>query len=323
MEAHRIAGGEAADQRAHPVRVAQVEVGMVATGHAPPPACRQLRHRLDGEPLVQHQVVVVPGARGSGQRRRRARGQSIAAQHRQRRQHVGHVLPASNCALASVAPPAVVAGGEIGQAGIAQRPPADRGAIDPVGPGVGQSLIGRPQASRSARADRCARRLAHRVDRVGIGHRHLVGEERLARQRQRLGGEGRVGVAPRQRRRHRLDQRRRRPPAFRRGASAAIMLEQQLRRRIAGRIPSARTDRCRAPRGSAGAPASCRTASPARRSRAAATAPAALAHPRRRSVAPRSVSSSTRVPDCAAASPASRVAQFRAVAVEQSHRHAG
>ena len=92
--------------------------------------------------------------------------------------------------------------------------------------------------------------LAHGVDRVDIDDLHLVGQERLARQRQRLGRERRIAVASarvaaiasisagrRRVRSPRLDGR--------------DHVQQHAASRIAGRTPSARTDRCRARRGSA------------------------------------------------------------------------
>ena len=60
------------------------------------------------------------------------------------------------------------------------------------GPLIGQPVVGRPQIVAQRLADRRARAVAHRMDRIDIGNCHLVGQERLTRQRQRLGRERRI-----------------------------------------------------------------------------------------------------------------------------------
>ena len=99
---------------------------------------------------------------------------------------------ASNCALARAAPFPGIGGGEIGEADVAQRPPADRGAVDPVGAGIGERIVCGGEFRRERPADFGAGGFARRVHRIDIDDGKLVGEKRLARQSQRLGGEGRV-----------------------------------------------------------------------------------------------------------------------------------
>ena len=93
VEAHLIAGGEAGDQRAHAVRVAQIEVRDASPARAPHPACRA--------------AATSPGwrttCRAPGHRHASAAWKLSSAaralrtvdrrQHRESRQHVGHVLP--------------------------------------------------------------------------------------------------------------------------------------------------------------------------------------------------------------------------------------
>ena len=280
VEPHRIAGGEAADQRAHPVGVAQVVIRMPRPARAPRPACRA---RCEVAWIANHLSSTSASSRQRAWNAASAASrsaQSMPASTASAASTSVMLRPASNCALASRTPSAP-SGREIGQAGVAQRAPADRRAVDAVGPGVGQPVVGGAQRVAQRRADRRAHALAHRVDRVDIDHRHLVGEEGLARQRQRLGGEGRVGVGPRQGRRHRLDQCRRPPAAFRRVATRRPRSSSS-----AGRVLLAGSQRTNgsvscAARKRSRSGAHARTASPAPRSRAAATAPAALARRRR------------------------------------------
>ena len=159
-------------------------------------------------------------------------------QHGKCRQHVGHVLARHRTApwpaqCRRRSPSA----GEIGEARVAQRAPADRGAVDADTAGVGQPLVGGAQVGMQCAADRRPCAVAHRVDRIDIRDRHLVGQERFARQGQRLGGERRIRIGIAQRGSQRLDQslvERRRfaaPPGRRH-------LQQQMRRILLPRLPA-------------------------------------------------------------------------------------
>ncbi len=85
-----------------------------------------------------------------------------------------------------------VAGGEIEQADIAQRPAADRLAVDPVGTGLGKPLVGVAQRPGERGGDIGAGALARRMDRLDGDDRHLFGQVHFARQRQGFRGESRV-----------------------------------------------------------------------------------------------------------------------------------
>ena len=114
------------------------------------------------------------------------------------------MLPAvSNCCFAGAgSPPAT----QIAKARIAQRPPADRGAVDAVRSGVRQAVVGLAQPIMQRFANRDPGGIAHRVNRIDIGDGHLVGEKGLTGQIHRLGDERGILVRLRQGFRHRLDQ---------------------------------------------------------------------------------------------------------------------
>ena len=127
-------------------------------------------------------------------------------QHRESGQHVGHVLSRIELRLRPRDAVGAAIRREIRKASIAQRAPADRGAVDLVRTGVGQPLVGRSQRGTQRAADRGPRDVAHRMDRIDIGNRHLIGQECLARQRQRFGRERRIRIGIAQCGGQRLDQ---------------------------------------------------------------------------------------------------------------------
>ena len=206
-------------------------------------------------------------------------------QHRKRRQHVGHVLPGIELRLGQRDALGFAARGEIGEARIAQRAPADGGAVDAIRRryrSAARTLraMRRAAPGRSPRARRRAPRGSHR-------HRRPPSD--------RPGTPRPAAPAPRRRTPDRHRRRAAWPPSPRsapgrapapRHAATPPPSPAAAAWRIAAPTPSARTDRCRARRGTAAAPAACPTASPARKSRAAATAPAAPPRRRTRSSAP-------------------------------------
>ena len=195
---------------------------------------------------------------------------------------------ASNCSFGEARATLRIAGGEIAEAHIAQGSLADRRAVGSVRAIVGQLAIRLAECGGDRSGDRAARILAHRMDRLDIDDFHLVGEARLARQDQRLGGESTVArglaracAAPRR------SGRRRAAAGSGRGAIARRVRAAPLSPRAARR-PTAPPDRCRGSPEILAGRAACPAASPAPKSRAAATAPAAPARRQSgRSAAPR------------------------------------
>ncbi len=113
-------------------------------------------------------------------------------QHREGRQDVGHVGGGVELGFGEGRTLAGVGRGDVAEAGVAQRAAADRGAVDAVGAAIGERGIGGGEFAGECGPDLGAGGLARGVHRVDVDDRHLVGEKRLARQRQRLGGKGRV-----------------------------------------------------------------------------------------------------------------------------------
>ena len=258
VEPHRIAGGEAADQGAHAVRVAQVVVGVP----------RQRAHRLQRARQLRRSpgsrtTCPAPARRRARRRGTRpappcARGSRCRPARRAPPARRSCFWPASNCALARRTPSGSTA--EIGQARVAQRAAADRAAIDPVRPGVGQPRVGGAQCvaqlrRRSPRARVRAPRGSRRHRRPAIWSARKVSLGRLSASAAKAGSASpSARVAAIASISAAIDR-----PVSRRGDTrppdrAAVPS------RIAARTPSARTDRCRAPRESAAAPASGRTA---------------------------------------------------------------
>jgi hypothetical protein len=97
---------------------------------------RQGRARVDAEPLFDDEIVMRPGGIKAGKCGRTFRPVEVG-KHRERRQNVGHVRPASNCAPGQCRPLVRIGRGEIGEAGVAQRAAADRDAVDRSGPANG------------------------------------------------------------------------------------------------------------------------------------------------------------------------------------------
>ena len=231
----KLVAGKAADQRAHAVRRGDVEIRMLQQYLHLRRRRGQGGHRLHCEPLVQHQRVVAPPC--VERRKREPAFRAIdAAQHAEGGEHVGHV--ARRLELAQRKPCALGrhAGGEVAEAGVAQRPAAHGSAVDVVGAMIGQPLIGGPQRILQRHPDRRAGGLPRRMDRLGIDDLHLVGEEGLARQHHRGRGEGVIRPGLGKRGGDRLDERRRH------GGSAAAPpfcrhVEQQPRRVLLPGIP--------------------------------------------------------------------------------------
>ncbi len=133
-------------------------------------------------------------------------GASIADSAAEGGEHVRHVLARVELRPRELGARVVRRCGQVGQADVAERAPADRRAVDAVRPIVAERVVAGAQGGRELPADGDARRMPHGVDRFGVRDRHLVGEEGLARQDQRLGGEMRVGFAARERGFRHLDQ---------------------------------------------------------------------------------------------------------------------
>ena len=158
--------------------------------------------------------------------------------------------------------------------------------------------------------------VANRMDRIDIDDRHLVGQGRLARQRQRFGGE--CGFLL-QRRSGGVDQRRIDHRLGRPCWIAATMSSSDCDGVLLAGIPA--HERIGVVRGEEPQPLrrQAATASPARRSRAAATAPAGWRHRRTRNVA-RLRSPAARVCRLRCGLTVQPRRQFLAVAVQQPHR---
>ena len=205
VEAHLIAGGEAGDQRSHAVRIPQIEVRVLRERTHSVRRIGQRRHRLDGEPLVQHQIIAMP-ARMESVECRAPFGAVDCRQHRQSREHVGHVLPCIELRLCPRNTVGITVRRKVHKACIAQCSPANRGPVNAVRPRIGQSLIRCTQCSTQCAADCRTRSVTHGMDSIDIRHSHLVSEERLTRQCQRLGRERRISIGIAQRGSQGIDQ---------------------------------------------------------------------------------------------------------------------
>ena len=194
MEADRVALGEGAHERPHPVGVAQVE------GRVPEQALHlgersgQARRGLQGEPLVDHQRVRVPApvesVEGLG-----PLGDVEVREHPEGAHGVGHVV-----GLPQLRDGERRAGRsrdlrQIGEAEIPERPLPHLPGLDPVGAAASVGVVGQRERFRELRGQRAPQELPRGVGGLGVGHRHLVHQIGLAGQRQGLGGEGRVGGA--------------------------------------------------------------------------------------------------------------------------------
>ena len=179
-----------------------------------------------------------------------ALGPIEVGEHRQRCEHIRHILPGLELRDGERRTLVRIGSREIGEAGIAQCSPADRPAIDTVGARIGELLCRR----RRARPPRLRRAPPGR----SRGRRGWRRRRRRRADRRETPRSAKLSASAAKAGSRSASARVRRIAATRsgssaRGALAALMggnpVEQQLASRPAGRLPSGQTARCRARRG--------------------------------------------------------------------------
>ena len=197
IETRLIAGGEGADQRAHAVRIAEREGGMVHEACGSASSVSPARdHRLQREPFVDDQSLARVAAVEGLEARRRARRPGVCASAPRAAISSVMVSAVSNCRAASRPPPDGIAGAVKIERGIAQGAPPGRRGIRRIGAVLGHAAHRRRAARARGLCRSRAQRLARGVDRVGIDVlADLARDVGFARQGDHLRGEGRIGVA--------------------------------------------------------------------------------------------------------------------------------